>query len=100
MKREHKENLGDDQRREQDLKTLLKSGIRGKYAMKPKAMNDAEIKLKGIDALNKTLGASAALRFLNLLHREPADYVEISRRLYEDQTIDEIFKRVKKRRKE
>lgn len=68
--------------------------------MKTKAMNDTEIKLKGIEALNKTLGASAALRFLTLLHREPTDYVEISRRLYEGQTIDEIFKRAKKRRKE
>ena len=68
--------------------------------MKPNSLNDTEIKLRGIDALNKTLGASAALRFLNLLHREPTDYVEIPRRLYEGQTIDEIFKRAEKRRKE
>ena len=100
MKKEHKEKLGDDLRPEYDLKALLKSGIRGKYAMKPKAMNDTEIKLRGIDVLNKTPGASAALRFLNLLHHEPTDYVEVSRRLYEGQTIDEIFKRAKKRRKE
>ncbi|MGO9014347.1 MAG: hypothetical protein ACLQF0_05140 [Dissulfurispiraceae bacterium] len=100
MKKEPKEKLVDDLRLERDLRALLKSGIQGKYAMKTQAMNDTEIKLKGIDALNKTLGASAALRFLNLLHREPTDYVEISRRLYEGQTIDEIFKRAKKRRKE
>ncbi|MCL4492072.1 MAG: hypothetical protein M1510_09250 [Nitrospirae bacterium] len=68
--------------------------------MKTKEMNDTEIKLKGIEALNKTLGASAALRFLTLLHREPTDYVKISKRLYAGQTIDEIFKRAKKRRKE
>ncbi len=64
--------------------------------MKTKTMDDAEIKFKGIEALNKTLGPTAALRFLTLLHREPTDYVEISRRLYKGQSIDEIFERAKK----
>lgn len=64
--------------------------------MKTKTMDDVEIKFKGIEVLNKTFGPTAALRFLTLLHREPTDYVEISRRLYEGQTIDEIFKRAKK----
>ncbi len=68
--------------------------------MKTKAMNDAEIKVKGIEALNKTLGPATALRFLALLHREPTDYVEISRHLYGRQTIDEIFERAKKQWKE
>jgi hypothetical protein len=31
------------------------------------------------------------LKFLNLLHRQPTDYVEISRRLYEGQTVEDIF---------
>ncbi len=64
--------------------------------MKAKVMDDVEIKFKGIEALNKTLGTTAALRFLTMLHREPTDYVEISRKLYEGQTIEEIFKRVRK----
>lgn len=59
-------------------------------------MNDTEIKFKGIEALNKTLGPTAALRFLTLLHREPTDYVEISKRLYKGQSIDNIFTRAKK----
>ncbi|RJQ52046.1 MAG: hypothetical protein C4526_08800 [Nitrospiraceae bacterium] len=63
-------------------------------------MDDTEIKFKGIEALNKSLGATAALRFLTLLHREPTDYVEISRRLYKKQSIDEIFERAKKHWKE
>ena len=37
-----------------------------------------------------------AFRFLTLLHRGPTDYVEIPRRLYEGQTIGEIFERAKK----
>ena len=64
--------------------------------MRTKTMNDAEIKFKGIEALNKSLGPAAALKFLTMLHREPTDYVEISRKLYEGQTIDDIFKRAKK----
>jgi hypothetical protein len=63
-------------------------------------MDDAEIKFKGIEALNKTLGPAHALRFLTLLHREPTDYVEISRRLYEGQTIEDIFERAKEHWKE
>ena len=64
--------------------------------MQTKTMDDAELKFKGIEDLNKTLGAATALRFLTMLHREPTDYVEISRKLYEGQTIEEIFKRAKK----
>lgn len=60
-----------------------------------KAIDDVEVRIKGIEALNQALGPSAALRFLTLLHREPTDYVEISRRLYEGQTVEEIFERAK-----
>jgi hypothetical protein len=63
---------------------------------KAKIMDDTEIRVSGIEALNKALGPSAALRFLTLLHREPTDYVDISRKLYEGQTIEEIFERAKK----
>lgn len=63
---------------------------------KAKIMDDTEVRISGIEALNKALGPAAALRFLTLLHREPTDYVEISRRLYKGQTIDEIFERAKK----
>ncbi|GFP35799.1 hypothetical protein HKBW3S43_01587, partial [Candidatus Hakubella thermalkaliphila] len=63
---------------------------------KTKIMDDTEIRISGIEALSKALGPATALRFLTLLHREPTDYVEISRRLYEGQTIDEIFDRAKK----
>lgn len=67
---------------------------------KVKIMDDAEIRISGIEALNKALGPAAAFRFLTLLHREPTNYVEISRRLYEGQTIEEIFERAQKRWKE
>lgn len=58
-------------------------------------MNDSEIRICGIEALNKILGPAAALRFLTLFHHESTDYVEISRRLYKGQTIEEIFDRAR-----
>jgi hypothetical protein len=66
--------------------------------MKAEVFDDTEIRFKGIEALNKALGPSAALRFLTLLHRDRTDYVEISRRLYQDQSVDEIFERAEARR--
>jgi hypothetical protein len=60
-----------------------------------KAINEAELRVLGIDALNKALGPAEALRFLALFHREPTDYVEISKKLYENQSVEEIFKRAK-----
>ena len=58
-------------------------------------MDDSELRVRGIDALNKTLGPARALRFLSMLHREPTDYVQISRKLYEGQSIKEIFARAR-----
>lgn len=58
-------------------------------------MDDAEIILTGIEALNKALGPADALIFLTLLRSEPTDYVKISRQLYEGQSVDEIFARAK-----
>ena len=66
------------------------------HMSKKRTMDDAEIRVTGIEALNKALGPAAALRFLTLLHRDPTDYVMISRRLYEGQSVDEIFERASK----
>jgi len=63
---------------------------------KRKARDEAELRLLGIEALNKALGPAEALRFLALFHREPTDYVEVSKKLYKGQTVEEIFKRAKK----
>ena len=60
-----------------------------------RAMDEAELRVTGIDALNKALGPAEALRFLALFRSEPTDYVEVSRRLYENQSVEEIFKRAR-----
>jgi len=67
---------------------------------KVKEMNDTEIIINGIEVLNKTLGITNALRFISLMHNEPTDYVEISQRLYDGQTIEEIFDRARTNWKE
>ena len=59
---------------------------------KVRAMDEAKLRVVGIDALNKALGPAEALRFLALFHHDPTDYVEISRKLYEGQSVEEIFK--------
>ncbi|NER01864.1 MAG: hypothetical protein F6K17_04050 [Okeania sp. SIO3C4] len=58
-----------------------------------RVMGDTEIRVKGMEALYESLGVAGALRFLSLLHREPTNYVDVSKRLYQEQTIDEIFAR-------
>ena len=60
-----------------------------------RAMDEAKLRVLGIDALNMALGPTEALRFLALFHREPTDYVEVSKKLYENQGVEEIFKRAK-----
>ena len=64
-----------------------------------KAIDEAELRVLGIDALNKALGPAEALRFLALFHREPTDYVEVSKKLYENQSVEEIFTRAKEHRR-
>jgi len=60
-----------------------------------KRINDVELIVTGIEALNQALGAADAYRFMTLLHNEKTDYVEISHRIYEGQSIDDIFARSK-----
>jgi hypothetical protein len=59
----------------------------------PVQIDDRELRLRGILALNETLGPVAALRFLSLIRRDPTDYVELSRQLFAGQTVDQIYAR-------
>lgn len=59
------------------------------------AMNDNQLRMKAIATLKQELGMAATLRFLALVHQSSTDYVEISRQLYEDQSLEDIFTRAK-----
>jgi hypothetical protein len=43
---------------------------------KRKVMDEAELRVLGIEALDRALVPAEALRFLALFHHEPTDYVE------------------------
>lgn len=62
-------------------------------------MDDVEIRETGILALNKALGPAAALRFLALVSHEASDYVAVSKRLYERESVDSIFARARAKRR-
>ncbi|HLB25940.1 MAG TPA: hypothetical protein VJM83_06390 [Nitrospirota bacterium] len=64
--------------------------------MKTKTLDNTEIRIKGIETLNEVLGPSAALKFFDMVRLEPTDYVEVSKRLYKGQTVEDIFARAKK----
>ncbi len=53
-------------------------------------MTDAEIKIKGIEALINTLGEVEAERFISLVMREPFDYTKWQRTLWIDKSVSEI----------
>lgn len=59
-------------------------------------LDDDDLRQNGIDALNQALGPANALRFLSLLSHEATDYVEVSRQLYENQTVEDVFERAKR----
>ena len=60
-----------------------------------KQLDDTALRINGIEALNKALGATGAWRFLTMISQEPTDYVSISRRLYKGRTVDEIYDRAR-----
>jgi len=67
----------------------------GDLVKRAQRMDENELARLGIEALFGALGPAAALRFLSLLKRGHGDSVEMSRRLYEDQTIEEVHARAK-----
>ncbi len=56
-------------------------------------ISDDELRRRAMEVLNQALGPIAAVRLSAMLEREPTDYVEVSRKLYRNETVDEIFER-------
>jgi len=52
---------------------------------------DALIREEGIKILYDKLGSAEAGRFMAIITREPFDYTEWRRNLYDDMTDDEFF---------
>ena len=52
--------------------------------------NDTLIRKEGMRALNERLNLVEAERFINLMLREPFDYTEWQRDLYEGMSVEEL----------
>jgi len=62
-------------------------------------ITDTEIRLNGYKALQKKLGNVMAERFILLLAKEPFDYTEWQKKLWNDKSIEEISRNAMKLRK-
>ncbi len=59
---------------------------------------DAEIKIKGFNALIAELGSVGMEKFIALIQREPFDYTQWQRDLCDNSTLEEISKNAMKDR--
>jgi hypothetical protein len=59
---------------------------------------DTELKIQGVEALIAALGEVMAERFIALINREPFDYTEWQRNLWNDKSIEELSKAAMARR--
>ena len=55
-------------------------------------LTDAELKLKGVEALIAALGELDAERFITLLNREPFDYTTWQGKIFPDLGVHDISK--------
>lgn len=55
-------------------------------------MTDTEVKVKGVEALIAALGEVHAEKFISLIMREPFNYTEWQRNLWDDKSVEEISK--------
>jgi len=53
-------------------------------------MTDTEIKMTGVKALTDALGEVNAERFISLIMREPFDYTEWQRQLWEERSVNDV----------
>ena len=53
-------------------------------------ITDTELRIEGMNALLKALGAIQAERFITLMIREPFDYTKWQRTLWQDKSVREI----------
>jgi len=62
-------------------------------------LTDTEVKVKGVEALIAALGEVDAEKFISLIMREPFDYTEWQRNLWNDKSVDEISNMAMARRR-
>lgn len=53
-------------------------------------ISDTDIKVKGFKALSTALGEVEAERFISLILKEPFDYTQWQKKLFQDKSIEDI----------
>lgn len=61
-------------------------------------MTDTEIRMKGMQVLISALGEVQAEKFIALIMREPFNYTEWQRDLWNDKSVEELSKMAMQRR--
>ncbi|XCN73345.1 MAG: hypothetical protein Q3M24_00910 [Candidatus Electrothrix aestuarii] len=61
-------------------------------------MTDTEIRMKGMQVLVNALGEVHAEKFITLILREPFNYTEWQRNLWNDKSVEEISRMAMQRR--
>jgi hypothetical protein len=56
-------------------------------------MTDTELRIKGLSILSKTMGSIEAERFITLIIREPLDYTDWQKDLWNDVSVSKLSKR-------
>jgi hypothetical protein len=62
-------------------------------------MTDTELKIKGFNTLVDTLGEVEAVRFISIILREPLDYTQWQKNLWENRSVEDISKAAMEQRK-
>nr|VFK22615.1 MAG: hypothetical protein BECKLPF1236B_GA0070989_13182 [Candidatus Kentron sp. LPFa] len=62
-------------------------------------ITDTEVRVRGMEALIAALGEVHAEKFITLIMREPFDYTEWQRTLWNNKTVEEISKMSMERRR-
>lgn len=60
---------------------------------------DAEIRVKGMQALIAALGLVDSARFVSLALREPFDYTKWRQEQFADETLDTLFEKIQESEK-
>lgn len=63
-------------------------------------ITDTELKIKGFNTLTTALGEVEAERFISLILREPFDYTNWQKHLWENRSLEDISKAAMQKRKD
>ena len=55
-------------------------------------MTDAELRMKGLSILSQTIGKVEAERFISLMIRDPFDYTQWQKDLWDDVSLEQLSK--------